>query len=249
MKHILIYIITLAAFTFNNGSTLNAQNDKVYLNNDTRLVGKIMYYKPNDTLIIEMKNGQTLFFLDKDVKKIVMGETKVEKPYAFRERGLYNITYFNLNFGKKSYNGAPNLGVALQNTTGFQFNRWLGAGLGLGLDNYYVEGNDGNVLSVYSEIRGYLNADNRAFYYSVAGGVGFPLVQKSDRNSNLTGHKGGLMVHPAIGLRFGASPKFNFFMDIGTKFQRIKFDQINQWSENHFTVTYQRWVLRGGIMF
>jgi hypothetical protein len=249
MKHILISIIALAALTFNLNTTLLAQNDKVYLQNDTRLVGKITYYKPNDSLIIEMKNGQTLFFHDKDVKKIVMGEIKVEKPYAFRERGLYNITYFNLNFAKRINYGDPNIGVALQNTTGFQFNRWLGAGLGFGLDNYYITGNDANVLSVYSEIRGYLNADNRAFYYTVAGGVGFPLVQKRDRQVNLTGHRGGFMLHPAIGLRFGASPKFNFFMDIGTKFQRIKLDQINQWSENHFTVTYQRWVLRGGIMF
>jgi hypothetical protein len=252
MKQILISIIAFAAFTFNTGTTLNAQNDKVYLNNDTRLVGKITYYKPNDTLILEMKNGQTLFFLDKDVKKIVMGETKVEKPYAFRERGFYNITYFSINFNKSNYrynNGEILAGVALQNTTGFQFNRWLGAGLGLGLDNYNVIGNDANVLSVYSEIRGYLNADNQAFYYSVAGGVGFPLVQESDKTANLTGHKGSFMVHPAIGLRFGASPKFNFFMDIGTKFQRIKLDQISQLFENHFTVTYQRWVLRGGIMF
>jgi hypothetical protein len=249
MKQIIISIIAIAALTFKTGTTLNAQNDKVYLKNDTRLVGKITYYKPNDTLIIELKNGQTFFLLDKDVKKIVMGETKFEKPYAFRERGLYNITYFNLNFGKNINFGTSNTGVALQNTTGFQFNRWLGAGLGLGLDNYYISGNDANVLSVYSEIRGYLNADNRAFYYSMASGMGFPLVQKSDKSSNLTGHKGGFMLHPAIGMRFGASPKFNFFMDIGTKFQRLKLDQINQWSENHFTVTYQRWVLRGGIMF
>lgn len=252
MKQKIVFLIAFAAFTFKTSPQLYAQTDKVYLNNKSTLVGKLLYYKPNDTLIIELKNGQKLIFLDKDVKKVVMGEVKTEKPYQFRERGLYNIMYFNVNFGKTTYyygGGKAQAGVALQNITGYQFNRWIGTGLGLGFDNYYTSGNDANVLSVFSEIRGYLNADNQAFYYSVSGGVGFPLKQKTDANANLIGHKGGFMLHPAIGLRFGASPKFNFFMDIGTKFQRIHLDQITQRAENRFTVTYQRWVLRGGIMF
>jgi hypothetical protein len=254
MKQKIIFYLAFAAFAFKTNLQLYAQNDKVYLNNQSSLVGKLIYYKPNDTLILELKTGQTLIFMGKDVKKVVMGETKirVEKPYEFRERGMYNVTYFNINFAKTPNiygSGKTYLGVALQNITGFQFNRKLGTGLGLGLDNYYISGNDANVLSVFNEIRGYLNADNQAFYYSVSSGVGFPLKQKSDATFNLTGHKGGIMFYPAIGLRFGASPKFNFFMDIGTKFQRIYINQINQWAENRYAVTYQRWVLRGGIMF
>ena len=240
MKQKIVFLIAFAAFTFKTSPQLYAQTDKVYLKNGTSLVGKLLFYKPNDTLILELKNGQSLIFLGKDVKKVIMGDVKTEKLYEFRERGLYNITYFNLNFGKSNGGGQTQAGVALQNITGYQFNRWLGTGLGLGLDNYYISGNDANILSVFNEIRGYLTADNKAFYYAVSSGVGFPLKQKTDATQNLTGHKGGLMLYPAIGLRFGASPKFNFFMDIGSKFQRIYINQINQWAENRYTVTYQR---------
>ena len=176
---------------------------------------------------------------------------KAEKAYSFKERGIYNVTYFNLSFGKTNYQYGSNkshLGVAIENITGFQLNRLVGAGLGIGFDNYYATGNDANVLSIFSEVRGYLSRQNVSPYYSFSSGVGFPMVNTKD-NLNLTGHRGGLMVHPAIGLRFGASSHINFFADIGAKYQRIYYNQINTGSENHYRITYLRWVLRGGIVF
>ena len=248
MKNYIIIIIALLTFT--TTKQICAQTDKVYLHNETRLMGKIVYYKPNDSIKIELKNGQILAFSDKEVKKIIMGELKAEKPYNFKERGFYNATYFNTLFGKTSYQyggGKTQLGIGVQNISGFQFNRWIGAGLGIGLDEYYTA-SDATVLTIFGEIRGYLTPDNHAFYYSVASGVGFPLKEKMDNILNITGYKGGFMFQPAIGLRFGASAKFNFFADIGTKFQHISYDQITG-SENHYKITYQRWILRGGIIF
>ena len=248
MKNKLFVLLLLLTI---NAACLQAQRDKVILYGDSKLVGKLIFYRPGDSVQLQLNNGEIVTFPQRMVKKVVMQEPKGEKIYSFKERGVYNATYFNLSFGKTNYlygSNTSHLGVAVENITGFQFNRLMGAGLGIGLDNYYATGNDANVLSIFSEVRGYLSQLNRSPYYSFSSGVGFPLVNKKD-NLNLTGHRGGLMVHPAIGLRFGASSKINFFADIGAKYQRIYYNQINNWSENHYRITYLRWILRGGIMF
>jgi hypothetical protein len=180
-----------------------------------------------------------------------MEDLKTHKPYNFREKGIYNVTYFGVSFGKTQLPWSPaetHLGIGLENVTGYQFNRLVGVGLGVGYDNYYVTGTDANVLSVFSAVRGYMSQHPTTGYYSFSGGIGFPLVNTKD-NLNLSGHRGGFLVHPAIGLRFGASARMNFFADIGVKVQRIYFNQITEWTENRYKITYQRWILRGGLMF
>lgn len=230
----------------------SAQTDKLYLKNDSKLVGKLLHYQPGDSIQFELSNGQKIVLAEKEVQRIVMADIKTPKPYNFKERGFYNATYFGFNFGKSPTNwGAINsfrLGISAENITGFQFNRWLGAGLILGYDNFYVANNDAHTVSIGSELRGYLSQQNTSFYYRIGGGIGFPLANKNDA-LNLTGHKGGFMLHPAIGIRLGSSPKIRYFIDLGTKFQRVHFDQNNGWSENQYTILYQRWVLRGGILF
>ena len=170
---------------------------------------------------------------------------KSAQPYAFKERGLYNASAFFVSFGKMSF--GSNNGVGVQHTVGFQFNRIFGAGLGLSYENLYLRGdNEGRTLSLFGEARGYLSKHNTAFYYSFASGLSFPIVKNSE---NLTGHKGGFMVYPAIGLRFGGSSRFNFFVDIGAKIQRVSYERILEFQQDRFEVTYRRWVLRGGILF
>lgn len=232
-------------------SHVHAQRDKVYLKNDTKLVGKLVLYRPGDSVQIQLANGQILGFSDKEVQKIVMEDLKTNKPYEFREKGVFNVTYFGLSFGKTHLLWSPAdtyLGINVENVTGYQFNRFVGAGLGIGYDNYYVTGIDANVVSVFSAFRGYMSKHPTTGYYSLSGGIGFPIVNTKD-NLNLSGHRGGFLVHPAVGLRFGASARMNFFADIGVKIQRIYFNQITEWTENHYKITYQRWILRGGLMF
>ena len=251
MKNKLFQLLLLLTM---NAACLQAQRDKVILYGDSKFVGKLIFYRPGDSVQLQLNNGEIVTFPQRMVKKVVMEEVKevkAEKVYSFKERGVYNATYFNLSFGKTNYQYGSNkshLGVAIENITGFQFNRLVSAGLGIGFDNYYATGNDANVLSLFSEVRGYLSRQNTSPYYSFSSGVGFPMVNTKD-NLNLTGHRGGLLVHPAIGLRFGASSKIHFFADIGAKYQRIYYNQINTWSENHYRITYLRWVLRGGIVF
>ncbi len=243
------YILFLLSFS---AVHLTAQTDKLYMHNNSQFVGKLISYQPGDSVKFQLSSGLIVVFPENTVKRIVMGELKVEKAYAFRERGFYNATYLGMSFGKSqipwSNDSQLKIGASVENNTGYQFNRWLGAGLSVGYDNYYLTNIDANVLSIAAELRGYLSKQNNSIYYRVATGAGFPLVDTKD-GLNLSGHKGGFMCHPALGVRFGASAKMNFFMDFGAKFQRVHFNQINPWNENRYTITYQRWIMRGGFMF
>ena len=136
--------------------------------------------------------------------------------------------------------------AGIQNVVGFQFNRWAGGGIGMGLNSYYFLYGASNVLSVFGEYRGYLSKRNTSEYWTFAAGFGQPLKNKTE---NLTNLKGGFMIQPTIGWRFGASRRYNFFADLGFRLQQVQYESNNTWSENHYKVTYRRWILRGGILF
>ena len=57
------------------------------------------------------------------------------------------------------------------------------------------------------------------------------------------------MLQPTLGLRLGASARYNFFLELGARFQQVHYNFSNEWVENRYKVTYQRWILRGGIVF
>jgi hypothetical protein len=249
MKRIIILcVVILSQFAAQLSAQTKQFKDIVYLNDGSKITGRIASYKPNESIVLELTTGQEVQFLAKDIKKVVMGIPTIEKtvePYAFKERGLYNATSFALSFGKSTYTNA--VGVGLQHSVGYQFNRILGAGVGVSYENLYIQNSaEGRMFSIFGEVRGYFSQNNTAFYYNVAGGMAFPVAKASE---NLTNHKGGLLVYPAIGMRFGASKRYNFFMDIGAKMQQVSFRNSNQWSENNYSLTYRRWVLRGGILF
>jgi hypothetical protein len=246
-------LFTTAAFFFLFVAQLKAQqndfSDKVYLKNGSFLVCKIMRYLPNDTVTVQMSNGQIVQFLPIQIKKVVMFDVQqgkaylAEKPYEFKERGLYDALSFAFNLGRSTQQ--THQGFGFQNVVGYQFNRLVGTGVGVGYDSYYLSNGESNVLSVFGEYRGYLSKRNTSEYWTLAAGYGHLLANKTENYTNL---KGSFMVQPTIGFRFGASKRYNFFTDLGFRMQQIRF-QNNSWAENHYTVTYRRWILRGGILF
>lgn len=248
-----IYVFAITSFLLLYAAQIKAQQndyaDKVYLINGSIIKGKIIYYQPNDTLQMQMSSGLIGRFFPNQIRKVVMHDiaeaktARVEKPYNFRERGLYDALSFSINLGRSSQ---THQGIGFQNVVGYQFNQFVGSGIGVGYDSYYVSNGESNVLSVFGEYRGYLSKRNTSEYWTFAAGYGQPSHIKNDYLTNL---KGSFMVQPTIGFRFGASNRYNFFADLGFRLQQIRFENNNEWSQNHYTVTYRRWILRGGILF
>ena len=248
-----IRILIVFTFLFLSAAHLKAQqndfSDKVYLKNGSRIVGKIIYYQPDDTVQVQVTSGQIMRFAPQQVQKIRMTESadsktsRTVKPYNFKERGMYDALSFDVNFGRSTQS---HIGVGFQNVVGYQFNRLVGSGLGVGYDSYYLKNGQSDVVSVFGEYRGYLGKRNTSEYWTLAAGYGHPLGIKND---NLTNLKGSFMLQPTIGYRFGASHRYNFFLDLGFRLQQVRYESNNTWSENRYTVTYRRWILRGGILF
>jgi hypothetical protein len=255
MKNFTLISIFLLSFL----STISAQltpsvgfTDYVLLKNGSKIYGKTLYYAPKDTLEFQIPNGRIMRCAPETVEKVVMAqpesakEPKSQKLYEFREHGVYGSAIYDMSFGRDKYGGGTLTGVGFQATAGYMFRRQLGLGGGVGYDGYYLKNGTANVLSGFGEIRGYLSKRNWAEFFTLAVGYGQPMKTE---NTAITNRKGGFMLQPTLGLRLGASARYNFFVDLGARFQQVHYDFSNEWVENKYRVTYQRWILRGGIVF
>lgn len=250
------YILSFLAFLFFVNVLLAQTTEKqasiVYLKGGSIFKGEIIEYVQGGVLKLKLANSEAIILLDgKDVKKIIHGEVgevflqKQKKAYRFKERGFYNATYMNLSVAGSAYSSSRiNFGYGVQTSFGYQFNRLLGAGLGIGMD-YYYEGSGQNLMPVFGEIRGYLFPKNFTPMYILATGYGFAF---KDEDRNITEAKGGWMIHPAIGFRMGGSKLMNFTLDAGVKIQKAEYTFVN-WDTRIQKITYKRLVIRVGFIF
>jgi len=204
--------------------------DKIYLNGGTYFYGKVLNIN-SEIVEFEMMNGKIVEFKRKSVKKIIQQLSKTandqfllkeRKPYNFKETGWYNSTYINLPQGFDIGNSWSS-GMGIHHVVGYQHSRFLGTGLGLGFDGYQL-GNGRNVLSVYTELRGYLIAKNFSPFYTIGLGYGFAF---KNRDLGVLDSKGGLFFNPAIGYRFGGSANANFMLGMGYKLQSASFSELH----------------------
>jgi len=228
--------------------------DIVHLKDGSEFRGKIVIYKHDDYLKMEILGGQVVEFPAKKVKKVVQqpyGQSAYvpkavkTREYRFRERGIYNETYVNLPQSYSTW-GDWNVGLGIHHVIGYQFNRWIGAGLGAGFDGYYM-GYGENVIPVYAEARGYFMQKNTTPFYSVALGYGF--AGKNDDKGIIEGN-GGIMFNPNIGYRIGASAGANFTLALGYKLQKASFTEP-RWGSSTMkrNYTYSRLNVKLGLLF
>jgi hypothetical protein len=228
--------------------------DCITYKNGSLVYGKVIYYVPTDTLRFQLSNGQILLCPPSIIQKVVMAKPKtselatpqIEKPYNFKEHGFYGAFAYAMSFGRDRNGSGSHIGVGLQASAGHLFQRKLGVGGGLAYDSYYLKDGNANVLAAFGEVRGYLSKRRVAEFFTLAAGFGQPM--KTD-NTGITKRSGGFLIQPTIGLRLGASARYNFFVELGARFQQVNYAYSDQWIENKYKVTYQRWIFRGGIVF
>ena len=266
MNLLKITILLLLSFAF---VTVNAQEakmpntiDVIYLKDGSIFRGTIQEYIPKEKLIIKSLTGAILTFNGNKVKyvrqeilddagHIVSPRFKLKKEYAFKEKGKYFVFAASSLGGTSAWFNQEEIivGASFSGIAGYQLNRFLGAGLGAGIDYYYVFAGE-TVYPLFVELRGYLQKKNVSPYYSVAGGYSFAF--KND-NRDVISAVGGFMFHPTIGLRFGGSSNTNFLLDIGTKFQKASFTRRRNWGGPNDSIRqnmkYKRFTIRAGIIF
>lgn len=226
--------------------------DVVYLNNGSVFRGEMLEYKHEEYVKIRILGGQVIIFPAEQVKKIVQenirsaaSKVRLIREYAFKEKGIYNETYVNMPMGNDQW-GWWVSGLGLHHVMGYQHNRWIGAGLGIGIDAYEM-GSSHNVIPIYLEARGYFLKKKVSPFYSMNLGYGIAL---KDQNSGITEAKGGLMYNPSLGYRFGGHPNANFTLALGYKVQKATYISPG-WDGSRFEnkYTFKRVNLKFGMLF
>lgn len=246
--------------------------DRVTLISGTTFVGRLGGKKEKGEAVLSLDGGGTLVLLTSEIRKVersVISAPKVsprkapeikneaafraeaekllpsETPYQFREKGWYNASYFvGLNgWLEDDYQ----LGLGLHTVFGYQFNRWLGVGAGTGVDAYSFD-RDEVLIPVFLEVRGYATSAKTAPFYSLNAGYGFAF---KNEDQFVVDAEGGLMIHPAIGLRFGADPDVNVIFDIGYRFQWATYQRELEFSgiRERREINFRRVALRFGLLF
>jgi len=232
--------------------------DLIYLKNGSVFKSRIIDYRQGDTITVEIAGGHILKFADSDIEKIqqiVAGEPV--PPAEIREKKTrvsaenYRVKG-GYGFGSMGFHGqsggvlGSSAAINLEAGGGYQFNRFLGVGIGTGYDLFDPERGE-SVIPLYADYRLYPFKRNLGPYFNLALGYGFALAEES---FGITDAKGGILFHPAIGWRVPAGDRFFFTFDLGARFQNAEFTQENQWWLAGRTVrdlTYRRTTFRFGI--
>lgn len=254
LRHGALLFCTLFPFLL----AAQVEKDRILLKNGSAFEGKIVEYQQGARLWLQLANGDTLSFREEEVQRIIQegraaplaegteaAPAPVKKAYAFKEKGLYHATYFNTLSG--TLGSDFKMGLGLHHSTGYQFVRQFGLGLGLGIDTYsFDEGQ--SIYPLFAEARGYLARRAVAPYYSFSAGYGFAFP---NREEQITGAEGGLLFRGVIGLRLGADEDTNVLIGMGYQYQEARLERENfQGAELEIReLVYNRIVMRVGLIF
>lgn len=216
----------------------------VKLKDGSVLEGKLTEFKDGE--FIKMNIGDNLITIKyESIKSIKHKNLDFARSYNFEEKGFYHHSSLGLMPGFLSARNLV-LGLEMNHTSGYQFNRWIGAGLNLGINNFNPVSRE-IFYSLAGEARGYLLAKNISPYYVVKAGYGF-----INKGSNFIEASGGYFLNPGAGIRFGGSKTANFTAEIGLVFQKAYLKQESGWWDRSILekrVRYQRFCMKIGMLF
>lgn len=217
----------------------NTENDvRIEMLSGSKFVGKLVSYDPNGETTVSI-NGSEIKFQSDKIKKIVMTtSTETKSLNRLKTKRIYNRTNFAL------LSNANGNGISLNHSVLYQHSRWVGIGLGAGIDNYYFAAGR-NVYPVFLEFRSFLVDRNSSPYVSLKSGYGF-IVSNEDIGQTYT--RGGFLINPTFGYRIGSSGVFMDFY-IGMKFQDAIYETNSGWSLSRQDIQWKRIELGFGVSF
>jgi len=158
-------------------------------------------------------------------------------------KGLYGYAMIGGLFEKKHNEWSQeDHAISVNFSVGYHLNSKISVGLGTGYDDYNVA-----IIPLYFELRGDLLDKSVTPYYKISAGYGFTaptLVQKDNEQAS---YKGGILVHPSIGLKFYTRMNQAWLIDFGYRFQR--YNEQFVWDSSPLRWTLRRTTLRIGLEF
>lgn len=195
----------------------NAQSYKevVYLKNGSIINGIVIEQIPNESLKLQTADGSIYVYKMSEVEKITK-EATTKKYNGFSSNAMTHNSYNSYNIAK-GYKGFVDLGYAIgvgdwgldrvEFTTahGYQFNPYLFAGVGFGV-NYYTDADLCNI-PIFANVRAnLLNAKITPF---VDVKIGYSVVDIE-----------GFYFAPSVGCRFALTPRMAINLGVGYTMQK-----------------------------
>ncbi|MCH2046021.1 MAG: hypothetical protein MK212_18040 [Saprospiraceae bacterium] len=252
----IICSVLLLGLAFNSFGQQGTENDIIYLKNGSILCGKVLEYKADGNIKVEVAEGSIFEHPASDVVKIkkqskhsikLKKHLRQDKPLLVPEnKKMYNIFMGKLTVGANTFNNTTG-GGGLYYAAGYRFNHFVSLGLGIGFER-----NDAfNFMPVFIDFRGYLMKTSTSMYYSLGAGYNVALPTGSWRLNNIEKQSGGLYLHPAIGVRFKSRERTHFMMDLGYTIQSNHIKVTDWWLGDPVEQTYFmfRPTFRIGLMF
>lgn len=250
----IIWSVLLLGLAFNSFGQETIEDDVIYMKNGSILCGKILEYKSDGNVKIELTQGTVIEQPSSEVLTIrKKSESKLDKYFKDikqysvpQNKKMYNIFMGKLMVGMNSFNETTG-GGGVYYAGGYRFNRFVNLGLGLGFER----NGEFNLMPVFVDLRGYLMKTSTSMYYSLGAGYNIALPTSSWQFNNIHGQKGGLYLHPSIGVRFKSREKTHLMMDFGYTIQSNSIKVDDWWWGNSVQQTYFmfRPTLRIGLMF
>jgi len=249
------YIIQLTIAIILCASFIHAQELQddlmvIYLKDGSQIEGHIQKWDYETTLFLKTASGSIFEFpasqVDKVVQKSLININQSSEVYNFNETGHYFHWRAQALVGNDGLRANNTPGYGFSFLAGYRINRLIGAGLGVGYDKF-IDDTGEELVPIFAEFSGYAIPKTTSFSYSL--GVGYALA-KNNSDFGIIDSKGGILIYPAVGLRFGGS-KMKYTLDLGYKFQKASFTYLNQWdnqTRSEQRLTYKRLTLRFGIL-
>jgi opacity protein-like surface antigen len=233
MKTIL-RILGLGLLLFGQPRFLSAQDavkcrDVLILRDGSRFHGQLTEMN-GDSLLFHLYTGPNIRVYSPQVKRVIQRckGRDFKKPYSFKEKGWYHHTQFNALVGQTYYN-ENQTGFQIQHSSGWMFNRLLGAGLGVGGD-FFSPKSDSEVATypIFAEARGYLSPRPVSLFYSVGGGWALTGHSKNSRWGYVDSWKGGWLAQAIVGYRLGN----HFSVQAGIRLQQKYREWTSIWGSD-----------------
>jgi hypothetical protein len=121
----------------------NDSTAKVIMLNGDKYIGKILVFKANEVVILEVAKDSSIALAWEDIRKIeyeINGKfvtPKKQMPLIIKEKGPYFHYVSSWGYGR-TYRGFPLFNIEADFIWGYKFNRYLSLGAGMG-HHYYPE--------------------------------------------------------------------------------------------------------------
>ncbi|MFK7937690.1 MAG: hypothetical protein AB8G22_29500 [Saprospiraceae bacterium] len=228
--------------------------DIVHLTNGETVEGNIVQLIPKESLTLRNLDGLELTFPIDQVERVVQAKQRIIKQVTVQPKepiqdpktqGWYNLTHVGMLNGKGRR--TTNFSFSVNNVTGHLFKRWLGVGLGVGIDAYST-GTGENIYPIFIEARGYLQEKPNSFFYALQTGYGMAF---KNANFFVSDAEGGFMYQAAAGYRIATREALQILLTIGTRFQSASFvrQEPIRGGEESLTLQYRRVIMGVGIQF